>query len=1124
MGLSATLSTGLDCRALGNGLVTQLQAPSGQLGVITVPLNPQQLQAITGSAGAVNAAPVAAAVAELAGRIPGALAALPGVGAVLQPLTAIVALADQIAANDVPALFEQVLARLRDELSRPGVGGHAATLLRVAELLRAAPEGQVVQQLLAALLPQLDVSGAGADFPFLDILRGVEGATQILGGLMCLETVLAEAQQLSALMSTRLDPSVLAQQQAALLRALGSGPAGLAQRLAAVDAANPANTANSPAVAALVLELVAAAKSLAELRERFAFGLAMDEATLAYLDVARLQSEIDAGRAMIHLADAAPARRVAAALAGLLAPVLAFTPPGSPAGGLAALLAAAQTQVAGLAASLDTLNLDFVSLPLSDGLRTLTQPLRELQRLIDAVLAGLRAALDQVRAAVAALPLDELVGVIQTFVAPIAQALDAVRQLVLQIEAALQAAADAAGAALGQVDAALDAFKQQIDAFFGDARSAVEQLDLDAAMAAVAEQVQRFADVLAQAQMKPIFDAAVSAIDAAAGVVGAVPFNLLPESMKSDVDALVQPIKAVDTDATAGEIKNTLGITPDHGFALRDDLDAAIETVHLKFQALLTVVEENGPRQLLGEVDQALEDLATQVRALEPDLTLTPVRDALDSVRGALAQLDLNTLLQPLNAAFSQITQALDSLSVAQAIAPVQQAIGQARESVIQAIRLEQWDSSLDELRTQALTLLERVNPLGLQAPLEGALHEINTTLQRFPALNAGAGLGVVVAGMLGATGRRIQPASFAAVLGWLASAEVNAASAALAQRSAAFSAALGRAQSLVERVDPGAAGAALNGPFAALRAAAQGLAGRLPVGSSERATLVALLPTLASADIFGELAANRARYLQALTQAASLAEGLMRSGFSEADTGAAALRSVFEPLAPLREKLRALFRALGLAEGELSVGAVLQTLLAAAPPERLVGLVMPIFAALHRRLAHLLDAVIDPLKAATADLRALLDAVNLTPLVQAADGIVEQARSEILALSPERLLAEPLQAFAELKTALIDHDPLDEIAAILNNLQELVARVLEKLNLELLLEVPLEIYDHILSQVRQLDPRGLLSPVFDQLDVIAAQVDSGLDDTVASFKRLQDALPAGGGGSAGGGSVSVTL
>lgn len=1115
MGLSATLSTKLDCRALGTGLVAQLQAPSGALGVINLPLDAQHLQTITGAAGSANTSPVAAAVAELAGRIPQALSALPGVDGVLQPLTAIVALADQIAANDVPVLFDQVLQRLRAELVRPGGGGHASTLLRVAELLRAAPEGQALQQLLAALLPQLEL-GSGGDFPFLDILRGVEGATQTLGGLMCLETVLAEAQQLSALMSARLDPRALAHQQARLQQALGTGPQALAQRLAGVAAAD------GPAVAGLVSELVTVAKALAELREGFAVGLAMDEATLAYLDVPRLQAEIDAGRTMIRLADAAPARRVAEALAGLVAPVLAFTPPGSPAGGVAALLNAAQAQVAGLAASLDALNLEFISTPLTDGLHALTQPLRELQRLIDQVLGGLRSALDQVRAAVAALPLDELASVIQAFIAPIAQALDAVAQLVAQIEAALQTAADAATAALGQVDAALGAFKQQIDAFFGQASSAVAQLDLGAARAAVAEQVQRFADALAQAQMKPIFDGAVTAIDAAAGVVGAVPFDLLPSSMKADVDALVQPIKAVDADATQSEIKNALGITPDHGFALRDDLEAAIETVHQKFQALLTLVEQNGPRTLLAQVDQALDELAVQVRAVEPDLTLAPVRDALDSVRGALGQLDLNTLLRPLNEAFGQITQALDSLSVAQAIAPVQAAIAQARQSVITAIRLDQWDESLDELRTQALALLERVNPLGLQAPLEGALHEISTTLQRFPALNAGAGLGVIVAGMLGATGRRIQPASFGVVLGWLASTESNAASAALAQRSARFSAALGDAKRLVEIVDPGAAGAALNGSFAALRTAAQGLAGRLAAGSRERATLSALLPALDSANLFGELAANRARYLAALTQAASLGEGLMRSGFSEADTGCAALRRALEPLAPLRQKLRALFRALGLAEGELSVAAVLRTLLAAAPPERLVGLVLPIFAALHRRLAHLLDAVIEPLKAATADLRALLDAVDLTPLVQAADGIVEQVRTDILALSPEQLLAAPLQAFAELKTALVEHDPLDEIAAILTNLRELVAQVLEKLDLDVLLEVPLAVYDQILGQVRQLDPRGLLTPVFDQLDVIAAQVDTGLGDTVASFKRLQDALPAGGGGSSGSGSVTI--
>ena len=57
------------------------------------------------------------------------------------------------------------------------------------------------------------------------------------------------------------------------------------------------------------------------------------------------------------------------------------------------------------------------------------------------------------------------------------------------------------------------------------------------------------------------------------------------------------------------------------------------------------------------------------------------------------------------------------------------------------------------------------------------------------------------------------------------------------------------------------------------------------------------------------------------------------------------------------------------------------------------------------------------------------------------------------------------------------------------------------------------QIYDFIIGELRKIDPQGLLDPVFEQLDEIAEQVDSGLDQTVASFKRLQDALPSGGGG-----------
>ncbi|MBL8481485.1 MAG: hypothetical protein JNJ60_04775 [Rhodocyclaceae bacterium] len=1113
MGLAATLTTKLDCSSVGSALLGQLQGPSGDLAAIALPLPQDQLNGVTGAAGNVNANPLAGAVAQLAGRIPGALSALPQADAIVRPLTGALELGRQLAANDVSALFDQTLARVRAELQAPPAGGHAALLLRVAESLRTAPAGQSLGALISALVPALE-RGSAAAFPFLDILRGVEGATQILGGLMCLETVLAEAQRLAANLGVRLDPAGLTAATGALAAELG-GSNNLAARLAAVDAGD-AGTLQQ-----LSMEVIAAASQLAALREAYAAGMAMDEATLAYLDIARLSAELDAARAMIRTADADPARRVTEALATLAQPVLAFQLPATPAGGLDALIDAAEAQVAQIAAEIDALDLNFLTGPITSGLNTLTAPLRQVQNVLDSVMAALRGALDQVRAAVAALPLDDLANTLQQFVAPIAQALDAVRALVEGIEAALQAAADATGAALGQVDGALDAFKQQIDAFFGEARSAVEQVNLDQAVGAVAGEVRKFADLLAQAQMQPYFDAAVSAIDTATDVVEAVPFDLLPESMKADVDAAVAPIKAVNVDAVEAEIETLLGVGADGKFALRGELDQAIEQIYQKFQALLDVVEQNSPRTLLAEVDAKLDELAEKVRTLAPDLDLQPVRDALDGVKNAVRSLDLDALLAPVREAFALITGALDQLSVAALVAPVQEQLTEVRTTVIQAIRLDQWEDALNGLRRETLALLERVNPAQLRAPLEGAFADLAQALARFPGLNAGAGMGVVVAAMLGATGRRIQPSSFGPVLGWLGGAS---GSGELSARSGAVALSLANARALVEQVDPAAAGSALNARFAELAAAVQALVARLAADAPVRATLSASVAVLDSASLFADLTVQRARYLAALGAAAQQADAFRRAGFSEADSGTAALNNLLAPLAPAGQKVRGLMQALGFAPDDISVAGVVRTLLKSAPPERIAGIATPVFEALHRRLAALLDAVLNPLLAATADLRHLIDSLDLAPLIAAADGIVAQAKTEIESLSPDKLLAAPIASFNQLKAAILEQDPLDKVNAILAGLRELIARVLEKLNLETLLEVPLEIYDHILEQVRAIDPRGLMNPVFDQLDVIAGQVDGGLDATVASFKRLQDALPAGGGGSSGSASGSVSL
>ena len=51
-------------------------------------------------------------------------------------------------------------------------------------------------------------------------------------------------------------------------------------------------------------------------------------------------------------------------------------------------------------------------------------------------------------------------------------------------------------------------------------------------------------------------------------------------------------------------------------------------------------------------------------------------------------------------------------------------------------------------------------------------------------------------------------------------------------------------------------------------------------------------------------------------------------------------------------------------------------------------------------------------------------------------------------------------------------------------------------------------IFDDMIGALEQLDVGKLLEPIFVQLDAIAFQIDAGLENTCASFKRLQDALP----------------
>ncbi len=285
---------------------------------------------------------------------------------------------------------------------------------------------------------------------------------------------------------------------------------------------------------------------------------------------------------------------------------------------------------------------------------------------------------------------------------------------------------------------------------------------------------------------------------------------------------------------------------------------------------------------------------------------------------------------------------------------------------------------------------------------------------------------------------------------------------------------------------------------------------------------LEAVLIRLAPEAIIGGLTANRARYLALVDTAAGFGDSLRRTGMSEVDLAIASLRDAFSPLNPILAKARELGAFMGLSGFDGGFGGVLTNALQVLSPERISGLATTLLTALKDRLRTIIDQVLGPIKAAVEDLERLIGLIDLQPVIDGVNAVFQEVLAQIQAFSPLTLLGDQLTAFRDLKAQLLAFDPLTAILTLLNTLRDTSARVLAKLSAERLLEAPLQIYDTILNAISQLDIERLLAPLLDLLDNIAKQVDEGLDETVAAFQRLQDSLPAPGGGGSASASIGV--
>ena len=1094
MGLRGELD--LDVGAIGQSLLSALGGPLTALQGVEPPLTGDGLDGAADGMGDLDTGGVSGAVGAVAGQAQALLSALPVAGDLLQPLTAGLSLVRQLGEGDLGERLTTLATRLSAELEGELDAGIIQAVLRIASILSSAPEGTLLLELIRALAG--DNAAIPRRVPIADTLQAADVGLRALAGLMSLESLLAESERLTQAMAAAYDGERLQLDLTQIGDLLDGGGSGLADFIAAVEATSPAE------VDAALVAIQALAAQLEATIERIAAAMGAGEATLVYLDVDAVQTEMGEAAAFVRNATLNPLTRLVEQIAGFVNPLLAFDLGGMGARAVDGLLDEVEGRIAPIADRIGAVDLAGFVEPLTDGLQFVADLFGRVAEVINGVVVTFRGAMEQVRDAIAALPIQPIADAIRQFLEPIAAVVDRVREAIEAIEAALDVAVTATSDAIGQVDAALDAFKSGIDELFEGARTTVERFDIDQLVGTVSANIQAFADLVAKAQMKPYFDTVNGAIGTAADVVDAVPFDLLPDSMEAEVEAAVQPVKAIDVREVERRIESLLQIE-DGKFALRDDLEASIAEIQAQYESLVAWIREKDPRLALEAVEEKLDEVAARVREIDPALTLEPIQSVVNDIKDAVGSFDIDALLDPIREVFTQIEQAIDEYSPAALIEPIERELDEVREQVVAQIKLDEWGPTLDDLEQRAVDVLDVLDPAQLEGQLRSAFEELDTIVRVFPQARASGSFGQMVLSLLRGIGLRVSASSFDVVLRWLVDGESGTRW--LTDRTGRVEAAVRATREAVEAVNLGALGNSLASRLDAVAGAARNLAAQLPADSDIRAALEAAAPRLDAAGAFGVLEANRARYLAALQRSAGFADALRRQGLSEVDVTVAALRGVVAPLGAARDKINELLSLVGLAPGG-GVAGVVRTILAAAPPQRLAALFTPITEAIESRLEALLDAVIDPLKDGIDNIRAVVDAIDLTPLREAMQLVVDEIKGQIAALHPDALLGPSIAAVEVLQTTLIEADPVAAVTEMLTHLRDLIDAVLHKADLDKLLESPLAIYDHILAELDKLNLEGLLDPVFDQLDDIAQQVDVGLDETVVAFERLQGALP----------------
>ena len=1095
MTLQAELSTRLNIDGVVTTLLDGVNDARSGLNTISPPAGAGQLAEAERTAGSVNTAGIDSSVSHVTEGISQLLQSIRPAQDVLGPITATLELIESVHQTDLQRQLTDLSTRLGAILDNQSDDGFMGLLVQFGNVLSSSSEGAKLKELLNRLLQVANVSLPSDALQMPDILPAIQSAVTTVGGLMSLESILAEAERLTRIMSTQFDRNAVEARRSALVASFNTSTVSLAQFVGSIDVTNPAQ------VRAARTAIDVCAQRSTELVDLVSQGSAFGEATLLYLDMPSLQTKVAHAADIVRTANLDSFEQSLRWLNSRLSPAITVDLSGVPVFSLETLLSSIEGRIAEISASITEFDLSSFTNPLITGIETVTNIPNMLGGAISQVSTAIQAELRRLRDAIAALPFESLGNVIRQVLQPVAQALEFIGSLVDAIKAVLSEALTALKTALSTAEGAIDSFKERVDFMFGEAAAFIDGLNLEQVLATIADNVRAFAELIDKARMKPYFDTVIGAIDTTTGIVQNVPFSLLPDSMEEEVNNAIRPVKAVDVGALETEIENLLQIGPDGKFKLRPDLEHAVADLQKKYDDLIREVRRLDPHEVAKTIDKELAKFANKIQAISPQVELAPVQEAIDRLHEIVGSFDLDAALKPLRDGFDDLLAAADRYKPGVLIAPLETRLNEARNQLIDAVKLRQWTTELDTLNERANELLAMFDPAQIQPLIRDSMREAQEFLDAFPQFQFAGGYGNLIASLLSGSGLRVDPLAFDAVLAWL---QGTSGSNALRERTRRIAAAITSTHDAVQSFDPAALAATLGPQVQALRDAVA----RLPSGEA-RSSLELAVARIDIVTSLGNLAGNRERYLESLTTAHSAAESMSSTGLSEVDIKIQRLHTAFAPLAPLKQLLNDVISRLGVTGLNEGLGVALRRVFEIATPERMSGILSPVFIALHNRITALIQAVLTPLKRGVADLLAALEAVTLTPLREALDEIYQTARTEIASLHPDALLGEVVTAFNAARAQVIAFNPLADIETALTELRNTIVRVMGKLNAEEIMATPLQIYDRIMGLLGQLDLNALLTPLYDQLDNIAQQVDEGLTGTVTSFRRLQDALPA---------------